>query len=245
MQIKKNPKARLENYSKLFALIGLVLALFIVHLLLEVKSYDDSLRDTLGNVTMVDEDKEDIPIIERQEIPIPKNTPPPPIPEKIEVIKDDLDIEETIIDATETDETEAVVTKIDPNAIYEVVEEEDIEEDVPFLVIEDAPIFPGCTGNKEELKKCFTQKIKKFFVKEFNGDLAKELGLSIGKKRIIVMFKIDKTGCVTDVKARAPHPRIKKDVISIIERLPAMKPGRQRGTPVGVRYSLPITFEVL
>ena len=92
MQIKKNPKARLENYSKLFALIGLVLALFIVHLLLEVKSYDDSLRDTLGNVTMVDEDKEDIPIIERQEIPIPKNTPPPPIPEKIEVIKDDLDI---------------------------------------------------------------------------------------------------------------------------------------------------------
>ena len=64
MQIKKNPDACLENYSKLFALIGLVLALFIVHLLIEVKSYDDSLRDTLGNVTMVDEDKEDESLID-------------------------------------------------------------------------------------------------------------------------------------------------------------------------------------
>jgi len=245
MQIKKNPKVRLENYSKIFALVGLVLSLFIVYQLLEAKSYENTLRDTLGKVNMVDEDKEEIPIINREEITIPKNTPPPPVPEKIEVVKDELDIEETILDDTETDESEAININIDPNAIYEEEEVEEILEDVPFLIIEDVPVYPGCSGNKEDLKKCFTKKIKKFFIKEFNSELAKELGLSAGKKRIIVQFRVDKTGLVTDVLARAPHPKIQSDVVSIIKKLPQMKPGKQRGVPVGVKYSLPIIFEVL
>ena len=137
-----------------------------------------------------------------------------------------------------------IVDSEDLAASYEVVEEEDIEEDVPFLVIEDAPVFPGCTGNKEELKKCFTQKIKKFFVKEFNGDLAKELGLSIGKKRIIVMFKIDKTGKVVGVRSRAPHPRLEKEAARVVNLLPKMKPGKQRGKPVKVQYNVPISFRL-
>tara|TARA_R110001632_G_scaffold111825_3_gene222680 strand:+ start:12156 stop:12893 length:738 start_codon:yes stop_codon:yes gene_type:complete len=245
MQIKKNPKVRLENYSKIFSLVGLVLALFITYQLLEVKSYENSLRDSLGDANMVLDDKDDIPIIERKELTIPKDTPPPPVAAKIEIVEDNLDIEETIIDDTETDENEAVRIIVDPNSIVEEYEEEEIEEDVPFLIIEDVPVFPGCSGNKEELKKCFTKKIKMFFIKEFDVGLAKELGLSMGKKRIIVQFKIDKTGMVTNVMARAPHPRIQSDVISIIKKLPKMKPGRQRGMPVGVKYSLPITFEIL
>jgi len=245
MQIKKNPTARLENYSKIFALVGLVLSLFIVYQLLEVKSYEDSLRGSLGDVNMIDDDKDDVPIIDRKEITIPKNTPPPPVAAKIEIVEDDLDIEETIIEDTETDENEAVHIIVDPNSIVEEYEEEEIEEDVPFLIIEDVPVYPGCTGSKKELKKCFTKKIRKFFIKEFDAGLAKELGLTIGKKRIIVQFKIDKTGTVTNVMARAPHPRIQSDVISIIKKLPKMKPGRQRGVAVGVKYSLPITFEIL
>lgn len=243
MEIKKNPKARLENYSKIFVQIGLTLSLFIVYQLLEVKSYDSSFKD-LGEVSMVDDDKEDIPIIDRKEVIIPKNTPPPPLPEKITVIEDDLEVEETIIDETETDENEAVRARFDTNEIVEASEDEEIVEDVPFMIIEDIPIFPGCKGNKEELKACFTENIKKFFLKRFNTGLAQELGLAQGKKRIIVLFKIDKRGYVTDVQARAPHPRIQKEVLGIIQKLPKMTPGRQRGVPVGVQYSLPITFLV-
>lgn len=244
MQIKKNPKARLENYSKIFVQIGLVLSLFIVYQLLETKTYERSIKDTLGEITMTDEDKEDIPIINREEIVLPKNTPPPAIPEKINVVEDDLDVEETVIEDTETDESESVSAIIDPNAIYEEEEEEVIVEDVPFLVIEDVPVYPGCTGNKQQLKDCFTQKIKQFFVKRFDVGLAEELGLSKGKKRIIVVFRVDKNGNVADIAARAPHPRIQKEVVDIIQKLPKMKPGRQRGTPVGVKYSLPIAFHI-
>jgi len=244
MQLKKNPKARLENYSKIFIEIGLVLTLFIVYQLLEVKSYESTFNNTLGEVSMIDDDKEDIPIINRDEIVIPKNTPPPPLPEKIKVIENDLNIEETIISDTETDETESVVSTFDPNAIREESEVEEIVEDVPFMVIEDVPVYPGCTGNKEELKKCFTENIRSFFLKRFNTELSKELSLSEGKKRIIVLFRVDRTGKITDVQARAPHPKIQKEVVSIIEKLPQMKPGRQRGVPVGVQYSLPITYYI-
>lgn len=244
MQIKKNPRVRIEKFSKLFFQIGLVLILFIVYQLLELKSYDKSVLDTLGEVSMMSDDKEDIPIINREEIIVPKNTPPPPIPEKIQVVENELEIEETILNDTETDETESVITTLDPNAIVEEEEAEEIIEDVPFMVIEDVPVYPGCTGSKQELKDCFTEKIRHFFVKRFDGDLAKELGLAPGKKRIIVLFRVDTKGNVTDIRARAPHPKIQSEVIEIINKLPQMKPGKQRGIPVRVQYTLPIVFHV-
>lgn len=241
MQVKKNPRARLENYSKVFIELGLVLALFIVYQLLEIKTYDREFTD-MGNVTMMGDMKDDTPIIERKEIELPKQTPPPQ-PEKIMVVEDDLDVEETIVEATETDETEAVKA-IETDEINEMDEDEDIVEDIPFMIIENAPVFPGCTGNKQQLKDCFTENIKKYFGKRFDPNLAQELGLTEGKKRIFVLFRVDKTGTVTDVQARAPHPRLKKEVIDIISGLPKMKPGSQRGRPVGVQYSLPILFHV-
>ena len=50
-----------------------------------------------------------------------------------------------------------------------------------------------------------SEKITKFVGKKFNTDLASDLGLT-GRMRINVIFKIDKTGNVTSVRARAPHP---------------------------------------
>jgi len=243
MEIKKNPKQRLEKYSKIFTEIGLVLVLFIVYQLLEYKTYERTINDSLGEVAMIDDNKEDVPIIERQEIIIPKDVPPPPIPEKIQVIEDELEIEETILADTETDETESVEANYDI-PIVEAEEAEEVIEDVPFMVIENAPVYPGCSGNKQELKDCFTKKIREFFVKRFDGDLAKELGLSAGKKRIIVLFRVGTKGEITDIRARAPHPRIQQEVVGIIQKLPQMTPGSQRGKPVRVQYTLPITFHV-
>ena len=243
MEIKKDPKQRLEKYSKIFTEIGLVHVLFIVYQLLEHKTYERTISDSLGEVAMIDEAKEDVPILERQEVIVPKDVPPPPIPEKIQVIEDDLEIEETVLSDTETDETESVETNYDI-PIVEAEEEEEVVEDVPFMVIENVPVYPGCTGSEQELKNCFTKKIKEFFVKRFNGDLAKELGLSSGKKRIIVLFRVDTKGEVTDIRARAPHPRIQEEVIEIIGKLPQMTPGNQRGRPVRVQYTLPIIFHV-
>ena len=119
---------------------------------------------------------------------------------------------------------------------------EDVE--VPLDIIEKVPIFPGCKrGNNENKRKCMSEKISKFIQKNFNTNLAEDLGLT-GRQRIAVIFKIDKRGNVTGVRSRGPHPSLEEEAIRVISLLPKMKPGLQNGKPVVVPYSLPIIFEV-
>lgn len=239
MEIKKNPKSNLENYSKLFMQLGLVLALFVTYIAIENKTYDKTYGD-LGSANMASEIEEET--IELQiEPPKPKpNTPPPPAPEKIEIVEDEKEVEETVIETTETDESEAVEVE----EIVEVEEEEEMVEDVPFSIIEEVPIFPGCKGTKAQKKACLNKKLQKHVQRYFDAELANELGLAPGKKRIYVQFKIDKDGSITSVNARAPHPRLKKEAMRVARKIPKMKPGRQRGRAVRVGYTLPITFNV-
>ena len=112
------------------------------------------------------------------------------------------------------------------------------------MIIEDVPVFPGCKGNKAELKKCFSKMVQEHFSTKFNNELANELGLSPGRKRVFIGFKIDRNGNIVNVQARAPHPKIKDEVIKVIKQLPKMKPGRQRGKPIGVKYNISFTLIV-
>ncbi len=118
------------------------------------------------------------------------------------------------------------------------------QESIPFVIIEDVPVFPGCVGNNEQLKKCFAEKVMKYVGENFNTNLASELGLPSGIQRIWVLFKIDRTGEITDIQVRSRHKRLTEEAIRVIKKLPRMAPGRQRGKPVGVKYSLPIVFKV-
>ncbi len=117
------------------------------------------------------------------------------------------------------------------------------ETDVPFAVIDKAPVYPGCEGDNKALKKCFSAKLSELVGKEFNTQLAKDLNLT-GKQRITVLFKIDKNGKVVNARARAPHPDLEAEALRIINMLPAMQPGEQDGKKVGVLYTLPIVFIV-
>lgn len=117
--------------------------------------------------------------------------------------------------------------------------------DVPFAVIENVPIYPGCenAGNNEAKKQCMSQKVMEFVQNNYNTKLAKDLGLE-GRQRISVQFKINKMGNVSDVRARAPHPRLEQEAIDVVKSLPVMTPGRQDGKPVGVLYALPLLINV-
>jgi len=238
MEIKKNPKSNLENYSKLFIQLGLVLALFVTYVAMENKTYDRAV-DAFGDASMQDELDEDIPITERIE-PVKPKAPPPPAPEKIEVVEDEKEVEETVIETTETDETEAVEVE----EIEEVEEVDEVIEDVPFSIIEEVPVFPGCKGSRAQKINCLNKKMRLHIQKKFNSDLAGDLGLSPGKKKIIIFFRIDPKGNITEIQARAPHPRLKKEAIRVAKLLPKMIPGKQRGVPVGMKYTLPISFNV-
>ncbi len=117
------------------------------------------------------------------------------------------------------------------------------KNEVPFSAIEKAPVYPGCSGNNQEIKSCFSEKLRNLVNEKFDVSLAKRLNVT-GKQRITVLFKIDKEGNITNAKARAPHPDLAAHAVAIVKSLPKMKPGENAGKKVAVVYSLPIVFDV-
>jgi protein TonB len=243
MEIKKYPHAVLDNYSKILFELGLVLALFVVYEFINFKSYPSEVKQLNSTFVGVDETEKTIEIkpVEIQEPPTPKAI----ISERILKVDDAVEIKESIIESTELDISDAVVVNVDKQLVAVEDEEETVVEDVPFMIIEDVPVFPGCTGSNKEKRDCFSNQVTQFVSKKFNIELASELGLPSGTvQKIFVMFKIDKTGHVTDIKARAPHKKLQEEAIRVVELLPVMTPGKQRGRAVAVSYGLPIVFKV-
>lgn len=241
MLANKSRKARIEGYSKIFFQLGLVLSLLIVYLSIEWKSFDRYI-DELSSANFQVEEIQDIPITERL-IELPPPPPPPPAPDRIQIVADEEEVDETVLESTETDESEAI-EKLDIDEIEEV-EDEEIIGNIPFAIVEEAPVFPGCKGNKAEKRKCLQDKIREHVNKHYNTEISGDLGLTAGKKKVYVQFKIDKNGNISEVKARGPHKRLEKEAVRVVNKLPKMTPGKQRGQPVGVSYTLPITLIVI
>ena len=232
MQPKKNPKVDLNKNSSLYFAIGLALVLFIIWRGIEWKSYDKSAY-LYESLNVVDDDDEEIPITEQIKTPPPP--PPPPAPEVIEVVEDEEEIEETVIESTETDQEEIVEV--------EVLEEEFEDVDVPFALIEDVPIYPGCENvPKSKRRDCFQEQINKHIRKNFRyPEIAQEMGI---QGRVFVSFIISKDGTISNIRKRGPDKNLEREAERIISKLPKMTPGKQRGRAVRVPFSIPITFRL-
>ena len=236
MQPKKNEKVDLSKNSSLYFVIGLSLILLISWQAIEWKTYDKSLYGYEA-LNVEDEDDEEIPITEQIKTPPPPQPPPPQAPEVIEVVEDEEEVEETVIESTETNEDEII-------EVEEVeIEEEFDDVDVPFAVIEDVPIFPGCEKvSKSERRNCFQQQMNKHIRKNFRyPEIAQEMGI---QGRVYVNFIISKDGSITNIRMRGPDKNLEKEAQRIISRLPTMTPGKQRGRAVRVPFSIPITFRL-
>ena len=233
MQLKKNPKADLTKNSSLYFAIGLASVLLFSWVAIEWKTYEKSAFDYEA-LNVDDEDDEEVPITEQIKTP-PPPPPPPPAPEVIEIVEDEEDVEETVIESTETDQEEIV-------EIVDVVDDfEDV--DVPFAVIEDVPLFPGCEKvAKSDRRKCFQEQINKHIRKNFRyPEIAQEMGV---QGRVYVNFIISKDGSITNIRMRGPDKNLEKEAKRIISKLPKMTPGKQRGRPVRVPFSIPISFRL-
>ncbi|MCL6220091.1 energy transducer TonB [Zunongwangia pacifica] len=242
MKTKKNPKADLNRGSVIFFQIGLIMILSSVYFALEMRT---ATKDSVDNYA-IDMDEEmivDIPITQMNTPPPPPPPPPPVIPEVIEIVDDELDIKEDVIVSTESNQDDKIEKVAEVSDITEGDGEEEVEQ-VPFVFVEQVPIFPGCESLKdnEARKKCMTEKIDEFVRNEFNTEVGTEAGVN-GISRIIVVFKINEFGKVTDIQSRAPNVLLEEEAERVIKMLPQMKPGMQRNRPVRISYSLPIVFD--
>ncbi len=233
----------LRKNTVVYFQVGLITALLLAIILFEIKSPVAAYKpQELGEVPTLMMDKWNEPI--RRETPkevVPQRDevsdvlPPEPVPDFVDL--------ETPLFEPQPQEPVDSESIIDADS-FEKVPEPPVET-TDFRRVERVPVFPGCEGlsSNEELKACMQEKLNRFINRNFNTSLGEQYGLE-GMNKVDVQFTIDEFGNVVDLKTRAPHPALEKEAVRVMEKLPQMKPGKQRDRNVRVIYYQPIKFQV-
>ena len=228
MELKKNPKADLENRRGLYLEIGLVVVMVAALVAFNVKSYDQEQVEVTQR-TAIDEIEDLVIQTQQEELPPP---PPPEAPEvttELNIIEDDAESsnEIGIVNAEVTDNTQNI--EITP-VVVEQEEEED--EQVIFQVVENDPEFPG---GIEAMYKFLAQNIK-------YPQLARENNIT---GRVYVTFVVEKDGSVSGVTVlRDIGGGCGAEAVRVVKSMPKWTPGKQRGKAVRVQYNLPVNFNL-
>ncbi len=245
----KNCNEHLEKSSRVIVHLGLVLALFVCYVIIEHRT--KKIKIELTHAVKFEDSFDEL-------APEPFQKQLAMAVEVKSLAKKRLVIHEAFVKASKEEEIIAEEKSdfklielgtlpsedfnIDGISVIDIPEE--IEHDVPIKFVEKAPVYPGCEGTEEMLKACLAKKITRHINKNFNAGLGQELGLVSGRKQIYLMFTIDKTGGVSKIKVRGPHPQLEKEAERLAKLLPKMTPGIQGTQPVGVSYVVPIAFHV-
>lgn len=224
MELKKSPKADLENKKGIYGTLGLVLALVITLVAFEWKSYDNEKIEVAARAAI--ETEEEMVIQTEQNLPPPPPPPPAQVSQEIEIVEDDVEIENEVEINAEATESTVVEDFIAPP----VVEEEVVPEEEIFQIVEE---MPSPKGGMEALYTFLSENIRYPY-------LAMESGI---QGRVYVTFVVEKDGSITDVKVvRGIGGGCDEEAVRVVKALPKWNPGKQRGRPVRVLYSVPVNF---
>ncbi|MDD2963343.1 MAG: energy transducer TonB [Bacteroidales bacterium] len=219
---KKSPKADLESKKVFFVQIGLILALGLVFLGFEWKTYEKKVLDAFER--QVTDVPEEIVMITQQKIEVAA-TPPPPTTTIINIVEDDVEIEDEITIDAEANAT----TEIQEYVPVKHEEEEIVEAEI-FQIVEAMPDFPG--GDAARMK--FLRDNIKY------PQIARESGI---QGTVYVTFVVEKDGRVTDIRVlRGIGGGCDEEAVRVIKAMPRWQPGKQRGKPVRVQFNMPIKF---
>ena len=106
------------------------------------------------------------------------------------------------------------------------------EENKVFDVVEQMPSYPGGMG---ALMQYLSSNIKYPAIAEENGI----------QGRVICTFVVERDGSITDVKiAKSVDPSLDKEAMRVVSKMPKWIPGKQNGSAVRVKYTLPVTFRL-
>ncbi len=226
-EVKKSPKANLETHKVTSIMMGIVVGIAILFFAFEWSSQAKELDESIIVQDILAE--EEIEITRRE--PTPPPPPPPPAPEAPEVLEVVEEKVETRIEIqTEDDaskrQAEAYVPPPPPKP-----KQEEVTEEI-FVVVEKQPEFPG--GNTA-MMKFLSDNIKYPIIAQENGI----------QGRVITNFVVERDGSITDVQVvRGVDPSLDKEAVRVIQSMPKWTPGKQRGSTVRVRFTLPVVFRL-
>lgn len=229
MEIKKTPKADLENKKALFMEIGLAVVLLIVLVAFEWSSSEkQEVMDLTGQQQVIEE--EIIPITQEQQQAPPEMPKTPVLSDVIDIVDDDVEVADDLFVNTEDDASLGVEIM---EYHTEVVEEEVEEEAIPFAFVEEKPKFQGGDANT------FSMWVNSKLV---YPEIAKENGI---QGRVTLQFTVNTDGSVSNVIVlRGVDSSLDKEAVRIVSQSPKWTPGRQRERPVKVTYTFPVIFKL-
>ena len=101
-----------------------------------------------------------------------------------------------------------------------------------FDVVEEMPSFPGGSA---ALMSYLSSNTKYPVVAQENGV----------QGRVIVSFVVERDGSISDVKvARSVDPSLDREAQRVVKSMPKWKPGKQNGSAVRVKYTVPVVFRL-
>lgn len=226
MQLKKSPKASLEDKTFTYVLIGFVFVLSVCYVALEWTEREVTKYEVADTDFLIEDE------IEIQQTT--QETPPPPPPPEIQtveelvIVDDDKEVESVEIN-TEDDKDQEIVIQ----APVEVKQDTEEDVDVVFVVVETMPEFPG---GQQALFKYLSENVKYPVIAQENGI----------QGRVICQFVVNKDGAIVEVEVvrSGGDPSLDKEAVRVIKSMPKWKPGKQRGKPVRVKYTVPVNFRL-
>ena len=228
MEVKKSPKASLENKKLLFVEIGLVIALAAVYIAFNWTSRDAQVS-TLEADNQVVQEEEIIPITQETPPPPPEAPKIPVLSDQIDIVDDEIKIDNDFLSLEDNSDMGVEIMDYVENVQEEVVE----EEAIPFQLVEEKPSFMGGDANQ------FSVWVNKRLV---YPEIAKENGV---QGRVTLQFTVEKDGSVTKVKVlRGVDPSLDKEAVRVVSKSPKWTTGKQRDRAVPVTYTFPVYFQL-
>ena len=216
MSLRKEEGADLRKWYRLFIEVGLTLSLVLLVVAFQL-DYQPSQNFQVDLQEQEVVEMEEIQQTEQQNEPPPP--PKPPVP--VEVPNNET-IEDVDFDAS-LDLDESLDTSQGPPPPDD---EEEEQEDEIFVVVEEQPNCGGVKALQEEVTY---------------PDFARKAGI---EGRVFVQFVVNEEGNVVQPKVtRGVHKLLNEEALRAVQKLDC-KPGMQRGEPVKVRMSLPVTFRL-
>ena len=242
-----NPKgkkhdANLRKTGFLRFQLGLIIALLLTYFGLEASF--GALDETVATVgLMVPELLEYHPDLDRiqveKEVKVTEETQKVVNPTEFKEVDNDAVIEEGK-EFIQVPSKDSHNPKLNPDDIFVEKKPDEIEE-IPFILLEDVPIFPGCEKVKDK-RECFNEMMQQHILNNLKyPEFAVENNI---QGRVNVVFKINEFGEVTNIRMRGPSAVLEDEAKRLMDILPKMTPGKQRGRAVRVPFSIPINFKL-
>lgn len=225
MEIKKSPKADLQNKRGLLLEIGLAAALVLVIGAFAYTPKEHRIEKVDMNYGPVEEEITEITRQDQKPPEPPKKVEMKVIADLLQVVTNDTKITTEVDFAEFSDDTEILQQ-------VEVVEET-IEDDAPFVTAETMPKFQG--GDLNTFRNWVQSNVK-------FPQIALENGI---QGKVILSFVIERDGRLTNIKVlQTPDRSLSEEAIRVLNKSPKWTPGKQRNQVVRVSYTLPVEFRV-